>query len=186
MSNGSNNRVITATGADAMNAEANMTFDGTNLNVTGNAYITGPIGRDSTDYISFSNNAYMNIHINNSNEFRFEADGDFHADANVIAHSTTVSDERLKENIEKIENATDKVSQLNGYTFNYKKDGRKGAGVIAQEVEKVLPSAVMEKQLPLKNDDGVAYKIVEYDQIIGLLIESIKELKQEINTLKGE
>jgi hypothetical protein len=115
-----------------------------------------------------------------------EADGDFHADANVIAHSTTVSDERLKENIEKIENATDKISQLNGYTFNYKKDGRKGAGVIAQEVEKVLPSAVMEKQLPLKMDDGVAYKIVEYDQIIGLLIESIKELKQEINSLKGE
>ena len=44
----------------------------------------------------------------------------------------------------------------------------------------------MEKELPLKLDDGVAYKIVEYDQIIGLLIESIKELKQEINTLKGE
>jgi hypothetical protein len=128
----------------------------------------------------------MNIHINGSNEFRFEADGDFHADANVIAHSGTVSDERLKENIEKIENATDKVSQLNGYTFDYKKDGRKGAGVIAQEVEKVLPSAVMEKQLPLKHDDGVAYKVVEYDQIIGLLIESIKELKQEINSLKGE
>jgi hypothetical protein len=186
MANGSNNRVITATGTDGMNAEANMTFDGSTFFVTGSGYFSGNIGKDTNDFIAFANNSYMNIWLNGSNEFRFEVDGDFHADANVIAHSTTVSDERLKENIEKIENATDKVSQLNGYTFNYKKDGRKGAGVIAQEVEKVLPSAVMEKQLPLKNDDGVAYKIVEYDQIIGLLIESIKELKQEINSLKGE
>ena len=185
MSNGSNNRVVTATGADAMNAEANMTFDGSTLNVSGSAYITGNIGRDTTDYISFSDNAYMNIHINASNEFRFEADGDFHADGDVIAFSTTVSDERLKTDIEKIENATDKVSQLNGYTFTYKADGKKSAGVIAQEVEKVLPSAVSEKELPLKMDDGVAYKTVQYDQIIGLLIESIKELKQEINELKG-
>jgi hypothetical protein len=185
MSNGSNNRVVTATGADAMNAEANMTFDGSTLNVSGAAYITGNIGRDTTDYISFSNNAHMNIHINGSNEFRFESDGDFHADGDVIAFSTTVSDERLKTDIEKIENATDKVSQLNGYTFTYKADGKKSAGVIAQEVEKVLPSAVSEKELPLKTDDGVAYKTVQYDQIIGLLIESIKELKQEINELKG-
>tara|TARA_X000001382_G_scaffold98968_1_gene73350 strand:+ start:4123 stop:6030 length:1908 start_codon:yes stop_codon:yes gene_type:complete len=185
MTNGSNNRVVTATGADAMNAEANMTFDGSTLNVSGAVYATGNIGLDSTDYISFSNNSHMNIHINNSNEFRFESDGDFHADGDVIAYSTTVSDERLKTDIEKIENATDKISQLNGYTFTYKADGVKSAGVIAQEVEKVLPSAVSEKVLPLKTDDGVAYKTVQYDQIIGLLIESIKELKQEINELKG-
>ena len=127
----------------------------------------------------------IDFYLNNSNEFRMQSDGDFHADADVIAYSTTVSDERLKTDIEKIENATDKVSQLNGYTFTYKADGVKSAGVIAQEVEKVLPSAVREKELPLKMDDGVAYKTVQYDQIIGLLIESIKELKQEINELKG-
>ena len=127
----------------------------------------------------------IDFYLNNSNEFRMQSDGDFHADADVIAYSTTVSDERLKTDIEKIENATDKVSQLNGYTFTYKADGVKSAGVIAQEVEKVLPSAVREKELPLKMDDGVAYKTVQYDQIIGLLIESIKELKQEINDLKG-
>ena len=127
----------------------------------------------------------IDFYINSSNEFRMESDGDFHADGDVIAYSTTVSDERLKTDIEKIENATDKVSQLNGYTFTYKADGKKSAGVIAQEVEKVLPSAVSEKELPLKMDDGVAYKTVQHDQIIGLLIESIKELKQEINELKG-
>lgn len=153
--------------------------------VTGDVYASGNIGLDSTDFISFTGNTRMDITVNGSNEFRFESDGDFHADGDVIAFSTTVSDERLKTDIEKIENATDKVSQLNGYTFTYKDDGKKSAGVIAQEVEKVLPSAVSEKELPLKTDDGVAYKTVQYDQIIGLLIESIKELKQEINQLKG-
>jgi hypothetical protein len=156
------------------------------VDVTGNMYASGNIGLDSTDYISFSNNAHIAFITNNSEEFRMESDGDFHADGDVIAYSTTISDERLKTDIEKIENATDKVSQLNGYTFTYKADGKKSAGVIAQEVEKVLPSAVSEKELPLKTDDGVAYKTVQYDQIIGLLIESIKELKQEINELKGE
>jgi len=166
----------------------NLTFRGNDsaANDTTYASIEGYIASATNGSEQGRISFFLNHNNSINEEFRMESDGDFHADANVIAHSTTVSDERLKENIKKIENATDKVNQLNGYTFNYKKDGRKGAGVIAQEVEKVLPSAVMEKQLPLKNDDGVAYKIVEYDQIIGLLIESIKELKQEINTLKGE
>lgn len=155
-------------------------------------YVTGNVQSSSGAFEGASNQdkivigaSDINFYINNSNEFRMQSDGDFHADADVIAYSTTVSDERLKTDIEKIENATDKVSQLNGYTFTYKADGKKSAGVIAQEVEKVLPSAVREKELPLKMDDGVAYKTVQYDQIIGLLIESIKELKQEINELKG-
>src|SRR6056300_668589 len=186
MTNGVNNRVLTATGTDAMNAEANLTFDGSTFNVTGSGYFSGNIGRDTTDYISFSNNAYMNIHINASNEFRFEADGDFHADGDVIAFSTTVSDERLKTDIEKIENAIDKVAQLNGYTFTYKQDGKKSAGVIAQEVEKVLPSAVSEKELPLKINDGVAYKTVQYDQLVGLLIEAVNELQEKVSKLEGK
>jgi hypothetical protein len=144
-------------------------------------YIASPTNGSEQGRISF----FLNHNNSINEEFRMESDGDFHADGDVIAFSTTISDERLKTDIEKIENATDKVSQLNGYTLTYKADGVKSAGVIAQEVEKVLPSAVREKELPLKSDDGVAYKTVQYDQIIGLLIESIKELKQEINELKG-
>jgi hypothetical protein len=156
------------------------------ISVTGSVLSSdGSLGLDGTDYIQFVNNSYLRLIVNGGERARVEADGDFHADGDVIAYSTTISDERLKTDIEKIENATDKVSQLNGYTFTYKADGKKSAGVIAQEVEKVLPSAVSEKELPLKTDDGVAYKTVQYDQIIGLLIESIKELKQEINELKG-
>ena len=117
---------------------------------------------------------------------RIESDGDVHADGDVIAYSTTISDERLKTDIVKIDTALDKVAQLNGYTFTYKQDGKKSAGVIAQEVEKVLPSAVSEKELPLKIDDGVAYKTVQYDQLVGLLIEAVNELQEKVSKLEGK
>ena len=118
--------------------------------------------------------------------FITENDGDMHVKSNVVAFSTTISDERLKKDIEKIEGALDKVEQLNGYTFVYNNDGKKSAGVIAQEVEKVLPSAVQEKKLHFQMDGDVGlYKTVQYDQLHGLLIEAIKELKAEIEELKN-
>ena len=118
-------------------------------------------------------------------DMRLEDDGDLHVDGNVVAFSTTISDERLKHNIEKIDGALDKVSQINGYTFSYNKDGKKSAGVIAQEIEKVLPSAVENKSLVFHEEGDVEYKTVHYDQLHGLLIEAIKELKAEIEELKN-
>jgi hypothetical protein len=183
---------ITGTGTSvfaSLDISGDIDVDGTTnldgVTVTGDALVSGKIGLDATDYITFTDNTQMDVYINNSNEFRFEADGDFHADGNVIAYSTTISDERLKEDIKPITGALDKVSQLNGYTFTYKADGKESAGVIAQEVEKVLPSAIQESTLPLKTDDGVEYKTVQYDQLHGLLIEAIKELKAEIEELKN-
>jgi hypothetical protein len=114
---------------------------------------------------------------------RLENDGDLHVDGDVVAYSTTVSDERLKENIQPIEDALSKVSQLNGCTFTYTADGKESAGLIAQDVEKVLPSAVSEKELPLKKDDGEKYKVLQYDQTIGLLVEAIKELSAKVDGL---
>ena len=121
-------------------------------------------------------------------EMRLENDGDLHVDGNIIAYSTTVSDERLKTDIVKIDGALDKVAQLNGYTFTYTADGKKSAGVIAQEVKKVLPSAITESTLPLKmgDDDETEYMTVQYDQLMGLMIEAIKELKAEVAELKGK
>ena len=115
---------------------------------------------------------------------RLEADGDLHVDNDVIAFSSTISDERLKENIQPIEDALSKVSQLNGVTFTYKADGKESAGLIAQDVEKVLPSAITEKELPLKIDDGNEYKVLQYDQTIGLLVEAIKELTAKVEELE--
>ena len=144
------------------------------------------IGRDNNDYIGVETTA-MNFVLDGNVDMKLENDGDLHVDGNVVAYSTTTSDERLKKDIVKIDNALDKISQLNGYTFEYKADGKKSAGVIAQEVEKVMPSAVSETTLPLKTgeDDKTEYKTVQYDQLHGLMIEAIKELKAEIEELKA-
>lgn len=88
---------------------------------------------------------------------------------------TAFSDIRLKSNIEKIENALDKVCQLSGYTYDM--NNKRRTGVIAQEVEKVLPEVVQDRE------DG--YKTVAYGNMIGLLIEAIKELKEEIKGIKN-
>ena len=111
-----------------------------------------------------------------------ESDGDLHVDGDVIGFSTTVSDVALKSDIEVIPNALDKIDEIQGYTFT-RHNGKKSAGIIAQELEKVLPEAVNEKTLALI--DGKKYKSVEYDAIHGLLIQAIKELKNEIRELKS-
>ena len=129
---------------------------------------------------------YLDFKVNDAVRFRMEGDGDFHADGDVIAYSTTISDARLKDNIQGIENAVAKVGQLNGYTFEYKADGKVSAGVIAQEVEQVLPEAVSEKKLPLKTNDDQEYKVVNYDALHGLLIEAIKELSARVEALEAK
>ena len=145
------------------------------------------IGRDNNDYFAVDPTACY-WYLDGNNDMRLENDGDLHVDGNVIAYSTTTSDKRLKTDIVKIDSALDKVDQINGYTFTYISDGKKSAGVIAQEVEKVLPSAVSETTLPVKmgDDDATEYKVVQYDQLIGLLVEAVKELKAEVAELKGK
>ena len=175
--------------------DTNTTYSaGSGLDLSGTTFSVESDLRDSITHVGYNSNHYaqwatggdwFRVVLNGSEEMRLENDGDLHVDGDVIAYSTTISDERLKENIVGIDDALDKVSQLNGYTFNYKADGKVSAGVIAQEVEKVLPEAVSEKELPLKADDDAEYKVVNYDALHGLLIEAIKELKAEIEALKG-
>ena len=97
--------------------------------------------------------------------------GNFTATGNLTAYS----DERLKTNIETIPNALEKVNALRGVSFD--KDGERGLGVIAQEVEKVLPELVL---------DGEEYKSVAYGNMVGVLIEAIKELTKEVEDLKKQ
>jgi len=150
----------------------------------GNLFATSAIGLDSTDFLQFTNNTRMDITINGNNEFRFEADGDFHADGDVIAFSTTIaSDKNLKENIEVIPNALDKVEALRGVTFDWKRDLTPSAGVIAQEVEAVLPEAVKEVT-NLK--DGGTHLSVNYHALTSILIESIKELSARVKELEAK
>jgi len=144
------------------------------------------IGGNTHDYIFADASHGLRFYTANAEEMRLEDDGDLHVDGDVIAFSTTVSDERLKENIQVVDNALDKVSQLKGVTFDWKKDGEHSAGLIAQDVEKVLPSAVKEKGLPFKANDDQEYKTVEYSQVTSLLVEAIKELREENKLLRAE
>ena len=94
------------------------------------------------------------------------------------------SDERLKDNLIKIGNPLDKISQLNGYEFDWiEKQGiheNEGhdVGVVAQEVERVIPEIVETRE------NG--YKAVRYEKMVPLLIESIKEQQEQISELKRE
>lgn len=142
------------------------------------------IGLDSSDYINFVNNTRIDFYVNGSNEMRLESDGDLHVDGDVVAFSSsTSSDERLKDNIKKIESATDKIKQLKGVEFTWKKNGKNGGGVIAQDVEKVLPGAVKEVD---SLDGAQTYKAVDYNAVIGLLIETNKELLKRIEKLENK
>ena len=86
---------------------------------------------------------------------------------------TAFSDERLKDNIETIDGGLAKVLSMRG--VNYTRDGKDNIGVIAQEVEKVLPEIV------LTADDEMGTKSVDYGRITAVLIEAIKELKTQID-----
>ena len=99
-------------------------------------------------------------------------------DLTVQGDITSVSDVRTKENIETVENSLDLVSQLRGVWYNkIGKDERK-VGVIAQEVEEVLPEVV--------HTDAEGMKAVDYGKMVGVLIEAIKDLKAEIEELKAQ
>ena len=110
--------------------------------------------------------------LSNISGSQIEASGD------VIAFSS--SDRRLKNNITPIKNPLEKMDKIGGYTFdwNEKQDAYKGhdVGVIAQEIEDILPELVTTR------DTG--YKAVKYDKIVPLLIESIKELQKKVQEIE--
>ena len=165
---------------------------GTNITTTysldsdlrGNVVFVG----QNNQYVHFSdsNGGQINFYNSAVRKFVMEDDGDFHAANDIIAFSTTPSDMRLKSDIEPITDALAKVNALTGYTFTYDHAGRKSAGLLAQEVEQVLPSAVSNKRLPLGANNNEEYKTLQYDQTIALLVESVKELKSEIDILKRD
>ena len=165
--------------ADQTDAQIASALSGQNVFVTA----SNAVGFSSNDKFTASANTHIDVIVNGSNEFRFESDGDFHADGDVIAQSTTISsDINLKENIKVVPDALDKVESLRGVTFDWKRDGTPSAGVIAQEVQGVLPEAVKEVT-PVKGGDS--HLSVNYHALTSILIEAIKELKAEVEELKG-
>ena len=102
----------------------------------------------------------------------------FQQDIICNASVTANSDARLKDDIETIDNGLDKVLQLRGVSYTKKDSGRREVGVIAQEVEEVIPEVV------ITNVDGI--KSVSYGNMVSVLIEAVKELTEKVKSLESE
>jgi hypothetical protein len=125
--------------------------------------------------------------------------GEIRATNNITAY---YSDGRLKDVVGKINNPLDKISKINGYYYRENKKAEEfgyynkelQVGVSAQEIEAVLPEIVTPAPFDIGKDingneyskSGQHYKTVRYERIVPLLIEAIKELKQELDLLKGK
>lgn len=139
----------------------------------------------SNDAEFFCNGSHMYIDLNSgignlyirdgsTTRFTFDDAGAFTATGNITAYS----DRTVKENIEVIPNALAKVEAVGGYTFNRTDlNDLRQTGVIAQEIQEILPEAVTE--MP---DGKLA---VSYGNLVGLLIEAVKELSAEVKSLKA-
>jgi len=190
------------------NIGINETSPSYKLDVNGTGRFTGavifPGGSNTTPgiMIDSSNDGFFHdtadpgqgikMMVNNANDFLFANGGDFHADGNVISYSSTISDEKLKTDISTITSAVNKVDQLRGVSFKWLKGKRSGSsdiGVVAQEVESVFPELVQDKAMPLweTKDASVSgsYKTVDYEKLTAVLIESVKELTNEVKFLRA-
>ena len=137
---------------------------GTDLDVGGDARFEGTVSFDG-------NVSMVNATLTANNVY---------ATGEIVTDYST-SDITLKQNIERIENPLEKVRALGGYTFEYKdKPGESATGVIAQEVEMVLPGLVYTADHPTRGE----HKAVRYGNIVALLIEAVKELQDEVQRLK--
>ena len=151
---------------------------------TDNIYSVGKTGSAEVS-LHMATSGYADFKTAGTTYTRITSAGKIQANDDIIAFSSAVgSDIKLKENVQVVEGALEKVSQLEGVTFDWK-DKSKGssAGVIAQNVEEVLPSAVAEVD---DLNGGDSHKVVNYNQLSALFIEAIKELKEENKELRAQ
>lgn len=113
-------------------------------------------------------------------QMRITSGGDLQVAGDVVAASTAFSDERLKDNIKPIKNSLEAIKKLNGVTYDWKANGKSSVGVIAQNIQEVFPELVKEVQ-PIGEDEKRL--TVNYDGLIGVLIEAVKDLSAQINNL---
>ena len=139
---------------------------------------------DSKERFQFINNGDTYYGSGSGHYFRYngttrlslDSSGNLTAVGNVGAYS----DMALKEDIYEIENALDKVKKLRGVHFTKKADKSKEIGVVANEVEKVVPELVDE----VEDEKLGTIKTMKYANTVGLLIEAVKDLSKQIEELK--
>ena len=162
------------------NAQGNRPVDNNKANKTNGLWLQGAgnLSADFYHYERIGQHHFLGLHVANGGAqgwYEFRNDG--HAYTNGAWNSS--SDARMKTDIEKIDNALDRLDRIGGYT--YLKQGMPEAGVIAQEVEKVLPQAVTQTALTL-NDGSVLddARAVNINGVVALLVEALKEERQAL------
>ena len=170
-----------------VSAGTNLTGGGSSgsvtLNVSSNPSFTDVYVADQILHTG-DTNTYMQFHT--SDQWRVVVGGSERLEVKnssphvlVSGDLNSTSDERLKDNIEPIENALSDVCKLEGVSFNWKDTGTKATGFIAQQVEPIFPDLVSTSE-----DDGI--KSVNYIGLIGHLVEAIKEQQAQIDALTAK
>ena len=155
--------------------------EGASLGIGGTAWTNLYLGNGGT--IDFNIGDVILTHSSNTLAMTGASSGGFTCDGDITAFKS--SDKRLKNNIVKIENPIEKIKKIGGYNFKWNKLGEENTinkgndvGVIAQEIEEILPEATTTR------DNG--YKAVQYEKIVPLLIECIKDQQIMIENLQGQ
>jgi hypothetical protein len=143
------------------------------------------IGDSTADNIVTAVNS-ISFKTGNALKAKLFSSGSFHVADDVIAFSSSLSDKRLKNDINQIKGALNIVKQMRGVDYIWNKGSRKGQkdiGVIAQEVERVIPEVVKEHVIEVGEFQGdeTKYKTVDYEKIVPVLIEAIKELSTKLD-----
>lgn len=175
-------QVNDGTGVATLTAYSNGEIKFTNINLTG-ATTTGlDTGPSLPDSIFSTTGASVNtIHISAGSSvgigtvspaYKLHVNGDIFANGDVIS----VSDEKLKKDIKTVDFALDSLDNIRGVHYTFIENNHKSIGVLAQEVQKEFPELVF----------GEETLSVNYDGLIGVLIEAVKELRKEVNELKND
>ena len=173
--------------------DSNITDDGTTITLDSNTTVNGVLSattfegmisgstfaspsQGNLDAVINGNTQSIDLGLQTTDDVTFNT---VSATGDIVAYAS--SDRRLKEEITPISNPIEKINQIGGYSFVWNTEKQhiykgKDYGVIAQEIEEVLPELVQNRE------NG--YKAVKYDKLVSLLIEGIKELSQEVKELK--
>jgi hypothetical protein len=168
-----------STGAVTLSLPQNITTTATPtfgaLNISSTSPTINMVDTDNvTRYLHTNSNIIGFLTSASAWAFQCDNSGNVTATGNVTAYS----DENLKENIETIPNALDSVKQMRGVNFVKKDTKEAGTGVIAQEIQKIVPEVVLE--------DATGTLSVAYGNLVGYLIEAIKDQQKQIDELKSK
>lgn len=132
--------------------------------------------------VGAANNYYLWCSYNTNANFV----GGIRADSTTSVQFVTSSDYRLKENIEILENSSERLKQLKAYSYNFKQNSAQHEGMLAHEVQSIVPSAVVGVKDEINEEGKPVYQSMDYSRLVPLLVSSLQESIERIEKLEAE